>query len=158
RPHRLQEGACDRRVDPGAARRPAGLAPVMGVDRVALREGDRPAIGVADGHPAAAPPAPDGPLEQGGALARRTAAVLGPRRPVLVELLLIPPGLLPGDVPGAVPGDEERPVLGPDPAGPALDPRALAGQGLGAGLGAAVDVGAGGPGVVKDGRDPAVAR
>src|SRR5262249_35292957 len=55
-------------------------------------------------------------------------------------------------------GDEERPVLGPDPGGAALDPRLLTGEAQKAGLGAAVDVGVRVLGVVQDLQDTAVAQ
>ena len=57
-----------------------------------------------------------------------------------------------------MPGDEERPVLGPDPACSALDPRLLAGQAPKAGLGAAIDIGARVLGVVQDVQDPSMAQ
>ena len=57
-----------------------------------------------------------------------------------------------------VPGDEERPVLGPDPACSALDPRLLTGQDQATGLGAAIDVGARVLGVVQDVQDTAMAQ
>jgi hypothetical protein len=50
---------------------------------------------------------------------------------------------------------EQRPVLGPDPAGPPRDPRGFAGPALAAGFGVAVGSGVGVLGVVPDGQDSA---
>ena len=57
-----------------------------------------------------------------------------------------------------MPGDEERPVLGPDPARSALDPRLLTGQAQEARLGAAIDVDARVLGVVQDVQDTGMAQ
>ena len=77
-------------------------------------------------------------------------------RAVVVEALLVAEELLPGDVAGMGVVTHDRPVGRGHAAGPALDPRRLVGQRPRAGLGAAVDVGAGVAGVVQDVQDAAV--
>jgi hypothetical protein len=56
-----------------------------------------------------------------------------------------------------VPGDEERPVLGPDSARSAFDPRLFTRQALKTSLGAAIDIDARVLGVVQNVQDTAVA-
>src|ERR1700722_8123978 len=104
-----------------------------------------------------ASPTPRQPLKQGGAFARGTAALLGSRRSILVQLPLVLQVPLPGDIPGMMPGDEERPVFGTDSPCPSFDPGLLTRQVLAAGLGAAIDVGARMRGIVQDGQDPTMA-
>jgi hypothetical protein len=128
------------------------------MDRVTLIGRDRTILEVTDGHPPPASSTPDDPLEQGESLARGAAVLRIGRRPVLIEPPLVLLELVPGEISGMMAGDEERPVLGPDPPGPALDPRLLAGQAQQAGLGAAIDVGARILGVVQDLQDTAVAQ
>ena len=57
-----------------------------------------------------------------------------------------------------MPGDQERPVLGPDLACSALDPRLLTRQAQKTSLGAAIDIGARVLGVVQDIQDTAMAQ
>src|SRR4051812_7479086 len=57
-----------------------------------------------------------------------------------------------------MPGDQERPVLGPDRACSALDPRLLTGQAHKTRLGTSIDIGAGVLRVVQDSQDTAMAQ
>ena len=92
------------------------------------------------------------------AFSRSPPVILIRRRSVFIKPPLVPLEPLPGDVAGMMPGDEERPVLGPDPACSALDPRLLTRQALKTSLGAAIDIDARVLGVVQDVQDTAMAQ
>src|SRR5262249_19627509 len=100
----------------------------------------------------------DDPLEQGVAFSRSCPVIFIRRRSVFIKSPLVPLELVPRDVPGMMPGDEERPVLGPDPACSALDPRLLIRQAHQTSLGAAIDIDARVLGVVQDVQNTAMAQ
>ena len=78
---------------------------------------------VADGHAAPTPPAEDDALEQGSAFADGAAPLLWAEGAVIVQALLVPEELLPGDVARVGVAQDDRPGLRARPGG--CDPSAV---------------------------------
>ena len=127
------------------------MRPGTGIER------GRPILQGADPHPPSTLAAQDNALEEGSALADGAPVLLRAEGTVVRQAGLVPQEVLPGERGGVDVVEENRPVLGGDPVGAALDPWGFARPQAGPGGSPAVDIGARIRGVVEESKDPGVA-
>src|SRR5262249_51343454 len=107
----LQKALGDRGIDRIAPHRLTGWGGVVGMRLVALVERRDIVMQVTDRHPAPAPAAQHEALQHRGSFTHGATAVFRTPGPVIVQLLLVVPELLPCDVAGMRVTQDDRPVL-----------------------------------------------